>query len=164
MQAKDYQAITRWFNARPPAKQALGLAAKGSAGLVYLLYGGLVAGLFLAGDPRFWRVVAIPAVIFLAGTALRAAINRPRPYTALGFAPLFPKNATGKSMPSRHSFSAACIAVAAGYVAPPLGILGGALALCVGACRVLTGQHYPSDVVVGLVLGGGLALAGFYLL
>ena len=48
----------------------------------------------------------VPAAAFVVGTALRAAINRPRPYTKYGFVPLFPKDKTGQSMPSRHCFSA----------------------------------------------------------
>ena len=55
------------------------------------------------------------------GTLLRAAINRPRPYEALNFTPLFPKDTKGQSMPSRHCFSAAAI-VAAGQKAKRCGL------------------------------------------
>ena len=90
--------------------------------------------------------------------ALRAHIDRPRPYTALGYQPLFPKEEAGRSMPSRHCFSAAAIAVAAWHCCPPLGMLMAALAVLIALSRVLSGVHYISDVVAGLAFGCGCAL------
>lgn len=162
MRAEDYQAIAKWFDARPAAKRALRLTAKGAVVLVYLLYAGLLAVLAVLHDARLWRVVAVPASVFVIGTLLRAAINRPRPYEALNYTPLFPKTTKGKSMPSRHAFCAAGIAVAAFYISPPLGLLSGVLAVCVAVSRVLSGVHYPSDVLAGLALGAALAWGGFY--
>ncbi len=163
MKRESYLALAAWFNARPAAKRGLRAVSAGSVALVYLLYGGLLGWLLLRHDPRFGRVLAVPAAIFLLGTALRAALNRPRPYEALGFAPLFPKDTAGKSMPSRHAFCAAGIAAAAWYVAPALGAAGAVLALAVAASRVLAGVHYPADVLAGLALGAALGALGFLL-
>ena len=95
---------------------------------------------------------------------LRRCIDRPRPYEALGFAPLFPKQTRGQSFPSRHCFSAAGIAVAAAFVSAPLAAVLAALACLIAATRVLTGVHYPSDVLAGLAFGALSAAAGFALL
>ena len=105
----------------------------------------------------------VPAAAFVVGTALRAAINRPRPYTKYGFVPLFPKDKTGQSMPSRHCFSAAAIVAAAFTVWVPLGVAACLLAAVVAVTRVLTGVHYPSDVLAGLAFGTGAAVIGFLL-
>ena len=67
-------------------------------------------------------------------------------------------------MPSRHSFSAAGIAVTAGFVWPPLGIVAGLLAVCIAVTRILSGVHYPSDVLAGLGFGAVVAFAGLYLI
>ena len=83
MNEQQYRTVIGWFNARPAAKKALRAVSTGSA-----------------------------VAAFVVGTALRAAINRPRPYTKYGFVPLFPKDKTGQSMPSRHCFSAAAMAAA----------------------------------------------------
>jgi predicted amidohydrolase len=96
-------------------------------------------------------------------TLLRAAINRPRPYEALNFTPLFPKDTKGQSMPSRHCFSAAAIVAAAFTVWVPLGVAACLLAAVVAVTRVLTGVHYPSDVLAGLAFGAGAAVIGFLL-
>ena len=130
---------------------------------VYLVYGAVLAVTLWQRSGQFWRVLAVPAAVYVLGTLLRAAINRPRPYEALNFTPLFPKDTKGQSMPSRHCFSAAAIVAAAftGWV--PLGVAACLLAAVVAVTRVLTGVHYPSDVLAGLAFGAGAAVIGFLL-
>ena len=161
MNAEQYRAVIGWFNARPVAKRALRLISRGAVAAVYLLYLGLLA--WLAWH-QMWAplgaTAVVPAAAFAVGTALRAAIDRPRPYTKYGFAPLFPKDKTGQSMPSRHCFSAAAIAAAAWYVLPPLGTVLAVLAVVIALSRVITGVHFVSDVLAGLAFGLGFAVVG----
>lgn len=163
MTAERYRAVFAWFERHPAAKTALKLARRGAVAAVYILYGGLLAWLAWRRQRAFWRVLLVPAAIFLLGSGLRAAIDRPRPYEALGFTPLFPKSTRGKSMPSRHCFSAAGIAVTAWSVSPALGGVLLALAAGIAVSRVLAGHHYISDVAVGLAFGAAAALAGLAL-
>ena len=158
MNAEQYCAVIGWFNARPAAKKALRLLSRGAVGLVYLLYLGMLAWLALHRSEQLWPAIIVPAAAFLVGTLVRRVIDRPRPYTALGFAPLFPKDKPGQSMPSRHCFSAAAIAGAAWYVLRPLGIV---LAVLIAVCRVVTGVHYISDVLAGLAFGAAFAVLGW---
>ena len=116
-----------------------------------------------AKNPLLGPFLAVPALVFVLGTALRRAINRPRPYEALGFAPLFPKDTKGQSFPSRHCFSAACIAVAASQVCPAAAAVLGLLALVIALTRVLCGVHYISDVLGGLVFGAAASWLGLTL-
>ena len=152
---------------RPPGGK------KGAAGCqhgvaVYLLYLGLLAWLaWHAMWVPLGVTAVVPAAAFVVGTALRAAINRPRPYTKYGFVPLFPKDKTGQSMPSRHCFSAAAIAAAVWYVLPPLGAVLAVLAVIIAVSRVVTGVHFVSDVLVFAVAGRVAYIAaasalGFY--
>ena len=122
MTAQRYQAIFDWFRARPAALRALGYAQKISVLGVYLVYGAVLAVTLWQRSGQFWRVLAVPAAVYVLGTLLRTAINRPRPYEALNFTPLFPKDTKGQSMPSRHCFSAAAIVAAAFTVWVPLGV------------------------------------------
>lgn len=166
MTEQRYRAVIGWFNARPGAKRMLRAVSKGSVAAVYALYAGLLVW-FVSGLPGTLRQlaaqVAVPAAVFLLGTALRAGINRPRPYAALGFEPLFPKAEQGKSFPSRHCFSAAAIAAAAWYASPALAAALAVLAVVVAACRVLEGHHYPGDVLAGLAFGALAAWCGMTL-
>ena len=152
-----------WLRARPALCRLIRFVAQGSVVCIYVLYAGLLGWLAWNRDMQFWRVLLVTCVVFVAGTALRAAINRPRPYETLGAPPLFPKDTVGKSMPSRHSFSAAVIAAAAWAVLPPLGAAGAVFALLIALTRVLCGVHYISDVLVGLVFGAAASRLGLIL-
>lgn len=161
MNKAQYQAVFAWLRARPAALAALKAVSTGAVAAVYAVYIGLLGWLAWQRQPLFWGVLCVPAAAFLLGTALRAAIDRPRPYETLDFAPLFPKNTHGKSLPSRHSFCAAAIAVAAGAVSAPLGIGMAVLAVVIAVSRVLCGVHWPVDVLTGLAFGAAVGFAGF---
>lgn len=162
MNEQQYRTVIGWFNARPAAKKALRAVSTGAAVAVYLLYLGLLAWLaWHAMWVPLGVTAVVPAAAFVVGTALRAAINRPRPYTKYGFVPLFPKDKTGQSMPSRHCFSAAAIAGTAWYVLPPLGAVLAVLGVLIAISRVVTGVHYISDVLAGLAFGGVFAVLGW---
>ena len=161
MTAEQYCAVIGWFNAHPAAKKALRLVSRGVVAAVYLLYLGMLAWLAWHRMGQFFPAAAVPAAAFIVGTLVRKVIDRPRPYTALGFTPLFPKDKPGQSMPSRHCFSAAAIAGAAWYVLPPLGLALAVLAVLIAVSRVVTGVHYVSDVLAGLAFGAVLAVVGW---
>ena len=161
MNQQQYRTVIGWFNARPAAKKALRAVSTGAAVAVYLLYLGLLTWLaWHAMWAPLGVTAVVPAAAFVVGTALRAAINRPRPYTKYDFVPLFPKDKTGQSMPSRHCFSAAAIAAAVWYVLPPLGAVLAVLAVIIAVSRVVTGVHFVSDVLAGLAFGLVFAVAG----
>ncbi len=69
------------------------------------------------------------------------------------------------SFPSGHATSAVAILLLAALVLPkqnrPLWVgLGLSIALLIAASRVLLGVHWPSDILGGILLGSGFALAG----
>lgn len=115
-------------------------------------------------DLRLMRLILVPAACFLTVTALRPAINRMRPYDRFDAQPVGSfRRGKGKSMPSRHAASAAAIAFAVIYACPSVPVAVCMLALCVliAALRVLTGQHYISDVLAALALSLTLSLIGY---
>lgn len=163
MNEEQYRAVIGWFNAHPAARRGLYLVSRGAVAAVYLLYGVLLLWLAARRQAQLLPTLLVPAAAVWLGSALRTRINRPRPYTAMGYQPLFPKKEKGRSMPSRHCFSAAAIAVVAWHGSLPLGGVLAVLALLIAASRVITGVHYLSDVVAGLAFGGGFALVGWQL-
>lgn len=156
-------ATRRTLDRLPGGRKLLRLPTLICAGayMLALLY------LMLMRDIRLVRVLLVPAACFMICTALRPIIGRERPYDRFNAEPVGRfKRGKGKSMPSRHTASAAAIALAAAYAFPSPAIITGMLLLCalIAALRVLCGQHYPSDVLAALVLSGVISLIGYVLI
>jgi 4-amino-4-deoxy-L-arabinose transferase-like glycosyltransferase len=95
---------------------------------------------------------------------VKSAVARPRPYTVVPEANLLVGKGGSGSMPSSHT-STWCAATLIAFVyyrrswrfALPLAIV-------MGFSRVYLGAHYPSDVLIGAILGAGYAAAGLWAL
>jgi undecaprenyl-diphosphatase len=116
----------------------------------------------LAALYRRWGVLGLTimavALADASATALKAAIDRPRPpLRYLEQDPLIDVPGTG-SFPSGHaatSFAGATIlAFAYPRLAPFLFLLASAIAFS----RVYLGVHYPLDILGGVILGAGIAI------
>ena len=95
----------------------------------------------------------VPASGFVMLSLFRKKINHPRPYETWDIRPLLDKDSSGKSMPSRHVFSATIISMACFHAWT---LIGAILLFCLGILalvRVLGGVHYPKDVLVGYACG-----------
>lgn len=121
----------------------------------------------------WWRIGRLEAITILVGglitlvnTALKLAINRPRPSADLVHV-LSPEQ--GNGFPSGHAFFAILIlGLTAYFISINLKnrvlrmlVLAGliVLILLVGTSRVYLGVHWPSDVIGGYLIGG-VFLAG----
>lgn len=132
--------------------------------VVYCAYPLLVAVLAAERNPRFFRVVLVPAIVFGAVTVMRRIWDLPRPYEALGIEPLIPREKKGRSFPSRHTASVTVIALAFWYVWSPLGAAMTVVAVLIAVIRPLAGIHFPRDVIAGAGLALLVGLAGFWLI
>ena len=126
----------------------------------------LLARLLARGDARLFRFVLVPACCFFAATGLRRLINRPRPYDRFGLPPVGRYTpGKGRSLPSRHTASAAAIAIAVCRARPEPAVIA-AMALltaAVAALRVLSGHHDLWDVLSALALSAAISLPGYAL-
>ncbi|MDD5987850.1 MAG: phosphatase PAP2 family protein [Eubacteriales bacterium] len=114
------------------------------------------SGMAAYGWYRVLPFILIPGSGFAAVSVIRLLVNRPRPYRTWAIHPLLHKEADGCSMPSRHVFSAAMIAMCVWRISAPAGAVYLAIAAVAAMLRVTGGVHYISDVVIGLLLGIGL--------
>jgi membrane-associated phospholipid phosphatase len=123
-----------------------------------VLWIGLAAGLQATGSRRAaraaWRglgsLAVASATANIAGKGLAA---RKRPSAAVPAARRLAHTPWTSSFPSGHSASAAAFATGAALEMPVLTPAVAPLALAVGASRVVTGVHYPSDVLAGFAIG-----------
>ena len=123
--------------------------------------------LMLARDLRLICVLLVPAACFVVCTILRPIIGRQRPYDRFTAEPVGSyKPGKGRSMPSRHTASAAAIALAVAYAfsSPLLSVCMAFLCVVIAVLRVVCGQHYPGDVLAALLLSGAVSLIGYVLI
>ena len=138
---------------RESIAKALGKA--GNNGAIWFGIGVLLA-IFDRGNREAWLVCALlgPVAIGL-NYVVKAIVKRPRPVLEglppLGGAP------SSLSFPSAHATSSFAVATAMTRV-EPWGALAFVLALALALGRPYLGMHYPSDVVVGALLGVALGL------
>ncbi len=102
------------------------------------------------------------SIIITAAIAevMKVSINRDRPFVKYPL-DVFPNKIeeTGKSMPSGHTAFAFTTATSI-YLAYPkwyVALPAFTWATAVGYSRLYLGQHYPSDVMMGAIVGGGSA-------
>ncbi len=163
MTARDYARISAPFRGEGREK-ALNVANRLVTRLCYVLYPVLLIVLAVQRDARTLRALLVPAVSFALVTVVRNRINEKRPYETLDIVPIIRKNTSGKSMPSRHTFSVFAIAVTFLWVLPWSGILLLCLGVLLAAVRVIGGVHYPRDVIAGGLAGIACGVIGYWMI
>jgi decaprenylphosphoryl-5-phosphoribose phosphatase len=145
---------TRWHTpGLEAAAAALGKA--GNNGLIWLLLG-IALALIDSSRREEWLIcAALGPIAICLNYGIKLLVRRPRPVLEglppLGGAP------SSLSFPSAHAFSSFAVATAMFRVDPATaGAFVVAIALSLG--RPYLGMHYPSDVLVGALLGMVLGL------
>ena len=112
------------------------------------------------------KMVGSLVITALLTEGVKRTVNRDRPFVTYPL-DVFPNaiDETGKSMPSGHTAFAFTTATSL-FTAYPKWYVGLPLyawATSVGYSRLYLGQHYPSDVFMGAIVGTGSALASNWL-
>lgn len=134
-----------------------------------------------AGDGPLWYLAAL-AVLFFGGASRFVALSSAASAAFVGVGIfILVKKVSGRkrpceiephcwarllppdqfSFPSGHTITAFAVAVTLGVFYPAFLLPLLFCALSVAASRILLGMHFLSDVVVGAVLGTGLALTSY---
>ena len=113
-----------------------------------------------------YKMVGSLVITAVLTEGIKRTVNRDRPFVSYPLE-VFPNtiDETGKSMPSGHTAFAFTTATSL-FTAYPKWYVGLPLyawATSVGYSRLYLGQHYPSDVLLGAVVGTGSALASNWL-
>ncbi|MCW2643052.1 MAG: rane-associated phospholipid phosphatase [Dactylosporangium sp.] len=120
-----------------------------------------------SNDPARMATALCAGAAVLVAVALNQpivhAVARPRPYTTHHDLLVLAHRSTDPSFPSDHAAMAGAAAVGLLLASWRLGTIAVAAAIAMAGARVYIGAHYPSDVAVGLALGGVVAVV-FYAL
>ena len=154
MNQQTYRKITDGIRGLENGEKIVQFINSIATKIVYMAY---VVGIIILFDEKNKGLAR-----FVAVTA-RRFINSERPYTMYDFKPIIEKNKKGESMPSRHVFSAFIIGMAFLYIGEiPLGIIVFVCGLIIAIVRVISGVHFPKDVIVGALVGILCGAVGFF--
>ncbi|MBE6048632.1 MAG: phosphatase PAP2 family protein [Clostridium sp.] len=124
----------------------------GNAGCIWIVIGLILA---LSSRYRKYGFMVIGSLIFcfvIGNLGLKPLVARARPYNFNEFITLLIDAPLDYSFPSGHtmtSFASACILY---YMNKKVGVIAYALATTIAFSRLYLYVHYPSDVLVGLII------------
>lgn len=128
----------------------------------YLGYFIVLIAIFILFKERNWRrriyffALAGLSVILARGLIteiIRFFYYRPRPFLALQFQSLLGNSDIAGSFPSGHATAYFALALAIFYFNKKWGWRCLIFSLLIGAARIFTGVHWPSDILAGAVIG-----------
>lgn len=160
-----FAEVMEYLRMRPRAQKAIGIAnlvivSASMTAYLALFVWALFTPLSIDRIVAIKRVFLVPGISFVLLSAVRALLNRPRPYEVYDFTPLIHKKTKGKSFPSRHLFSIYMIStvyLVLAFQIPEFSYIPGVVLFILGdllgVIRMVTGVHFPKDVIVGAFVG-----------
>ncbi len=108
--------------------------------------------------PNLVDMMVVTAMGVLIYKVLKSRLVRNRPYVSYDNIECAVAPLDQYSFPSGHTLHAVSFTIMIAGVDPVLAAIALPFAVLVALSRVLLGLHYPSDVLVGALIGAGLAL------
>jgi len=99
-----------------------------------------------------WELAAVLIPSHLIVQVLKRIINRKRPYIRLADVEYLTEPFEPYSFPSGHTTASFAAAITLSLTFPQLSILFISTALAVGISRIYLGVHYPSDILIGIII------------
>lgn len=166
MKKETYVNITAPLREKPKWAKQIHICNRILTGIVFVAYPLLLLWLLLERDLILVRAITVPLDSFVMLTVFRYIINAKRPYEVFEMEPVIPKNTKGKSFPSRHVFSVFIIAVTYVALCPItwIGIVLLLIGVLLAVVRVVSGVHFPRDVIAGAVCGVVAGVIGFWII
>lgn len=160
MTEQFYLNLNEFMINRPAFSKFCVILGKVITFAVYIFYPFLLFFSWRLVPELFLKTLLLPAVSFILVSIFRKLYNAPRPYEKFNITPLYNKKTSGKSFPSRHTFSIFII----GFVTFNFSFLFGvsimALGIILAITRVLCGVHFIKDVIAGFFAAFIFAVLG----
>ena len=101
----------------------------------------------------YLTLIALTLNLLLGDTILKDVIQRPRPYDVLEGLDIIIKKSTSYSFPSGHASMAFAIVGTMSYFFKKYRVYLYTIATLIALSRIYLLVHYPTDVLVGILLG-----------
>ena len=96
---------------------------------------------------------------------LKRGFGRERPYKMVQNINTFEIDLKDFSFPSGHTTASFCMAATLAFNMPRMAVVLYIMAMIIGISRIYLAVHYPTDVLVGIILGvGSSVIVHLYLL
>jgi undecaprenyl-diphosphatase len=114
----------------------------------------------------FFSFVSLSLILArgIIAEALKFFIARPRPFSVFDFQPLIDVGGVNASMPSGHAAFYFALAAAVFFFSKKTSQWFLIAALLIGIARIFVGVHWPTDILVGALIGLASALTVKYLI
>jgi undecaprenyl-diphosphatase len=110
------------------------------------------------------RMFAVGAVNLVLYRIIKRWIARPRPFLTCPGIRACARSLDEFSFPSGHTLHSVAFSVILTAYYPVSGLFVWPLTVVIAVSRIVLGLHYPSDVIVGAVIGAATAAVSFNLL
>ena len=147
-----FQCLYQWGQRLPWLGLTMTWVTRVSSLVFALIYLCALASLFSSRSSRLAAGLVGPALSMLTVQLARILFYRPRPFVTFDLESLVLQS-DSSSLPSQHATSAFAIATMVWFLHPRLGQLVFAAAGLTALSRVITGVHYPGDVILGACFG-----------
>lgn len=121
----------------------------------------------------FGEILILSFISFLVArgilvTIINLVYEKKRPYQQYAFEPITSKffsfkTQTPNSFPSRHTTAYFSVVAVVSLFVPALGAVLFGISLVAGAGRVVLGYHWPSDIIVGMIIGTAVGILTTYI-
>lgn len=128
--------------------------------IIYIL--GIIV-LLIKGDMGIVKLIAVPFFTLIFNTTLRKLLNKPRPFLKENVTQLVEHESCG-SFPSNHACSSMIISLSYLLIYPMLVPFFIIFTFFTGVSRVMTGVHYPLDIMAGWLISLIAGLTFFLIL
>ena len=116
-----------------------------------IIYIAGILTLYATGKEGTVKMIAVPFFTLVFNTILRKLLNKPRPFLTDGVEKLVEHGESG-SFPSNHACSSMIISLSYILVCPRAVLPLIIFSFFTGLSRIMTGVHYPLDVLCGWLI------------
>ena len=151
-----YVGINNFSYKHPFIKSCVHFSSLFCPWMVAIFYSLFLLKIVIESPNGFFYLFSKPMMVLICTALLRIFINRPRPYEKYSIKPIGDKRQSGHSFPSIHASLTLSIALTVIKTGPNMGLLLFALAFTITITRLLTGEHYLTDIIASILIALGI--------